>query len=103
MQKVTQQLGKEQAMTKIMMISILIISLALAGCSGMSPTQQRTLSGGAMGAAGGAAIGAIAGNAGLGAVIGGAAGLTGGFLYDQYRRSEEASFQRGYQQGRSSN
>jgi hypothetical protein len=36
-----------------------------------------------MGAAGGAALGAIGGNAALGAAVGAGAGLLGGFLYDQ--------------------
>jgi len=40
----------------------------------MSDTQQRTLSGGAIGGRGGLAIGAVAGNAGLGAAIGAGAG-----------------------------
>jgi hypothetical protein len=42
----------------------------LAGCENMDTTQQRALSGGAIGAGGGAAIGAIVG--GPGAVVGGA-------------------------------
>jgi osmotically inducible lipoprotein OsmB len=87
-------------MMKILLVLMLTISLALAGCAGMTSTQQRTLSGGAFGAAGGAVIGAIAGNAGMGAAIGGAAGLAGGFLYDQYRQSEERAFQQGYQAGK---
>jgi osmotically inducible lipoprotein OsmB len=82
---------------KIMMIGILVFSLAIAGCAGMSQTEQRTLSGGAMGAAGGALIGAMAGNAGLGAVIGGAAGAGGGFLYGRHQESVEAAYQRGRQ------
>jgi hypothetical protein len=41
------------------------------GCSGMSNTQQRVLSGGAVGATGGAIIGAVAGSAALGAAAGG--------------------------------
>jgi hypothetical protein len=73
-------------------------TIALAGCEGMTPTQQSTLSGGAIGAAGGAAIGAIAGNAGLGAAAGGAAGLTGGFLLGQHRQAVRNA----YQQGRAS-
>jgi hypothetical protein len=48
---------------------------SLAGCPDMTPTQQRALSGTAIGAGGGAIIGAIAGNAGFGAGIGAAAGL----------------------------
>ncbi|MHC1698017.1 MAG: hypothetical protein AB9919_08195 [Geobacteraceae bacterium] len=47
----------------------------------MTPTQQRALSGGAIGAAGGAALSAIAGgSAAVGAVIGGAAGVLTGTL-----------------------
>ena len=84
---------------KILMASVLVISLAFAGCAGMTDTQQRTLSGGAMGAAGGAVIGAIAGNAGLGAVIGGAAGAGGGFLYGRHKEAEQAAYQRGVQSG----
>lgn len=48
------------------------LAIGLAGCAGMTTSQQRTLSGTTMGAAGGAVIGAIAGNAGLGAGIGAA-------------------------------
>jgi osmotically inducible lipoprotein OsmB len=86
-------------MMKILMASVLVISLAFAGCAGMTDTQQRTLSGGAMGAAGGAVIGAMAGNAGLGAVIGGAAGAGGGFLYGRHKEAEQAAYQRGVQSG----
>ncbi|MGQ9920370.1 MAG: YMGG-like glycine zipper-containing protein [Desulfobacca sp.] len=73
-------------MRKLMVIMVLCCFLAV-GCSGMSYTTQRTLSGGAIGAASGAAIGAIAGNAGAGAAIGGGAGLLGGYIYDQYKKS----------------
>ncbi len=73
-------------MRKIVVLTLIVCFLAL-GCSGMSTTAQRTLSGGAIGAGTGAAIGAIAGNAGAGAAIGGGAGLLGGYLYDQYRKS----------------
>jgi len=65
----------------------MVVILALAGCSGMSPTEQRVLSGGAMGAAGGALIGAAAGSAAIGAAAGGGAGLLGGLVYDQYQKS----------------
>ena len=66
----------------------MVLMLALAGCSGMSPTQQRVLSGGAMGAAGGALIGAAAGSPAIGAAVGGGAGLLGGLAYDQYQKSQ---------------
>jgi osmotically inducible lipoprotein OsmB len=76
-------------------------SLTLAACSGMNATEQRTLSGGAMGAAGGAALGAIGGNAALGAVAGAGAGLIGGYVYDQHKKSQQQAFQQGYSAGRS--
>ena len=64
-------------MKNLLFITILVIRLALGGCSGMSDNEQRTLSGGAIGAGAGAAIGAVSGNAGLGAVVGAGAGLAG--------------------------
>ena len=48
---------------------VLSTTLGLSACAGQTPTQQRTLSGAAIGAVGGSAIGAIAGNAGLGLAI----------------------------------
>ncbi len=68
-------------------ILMVVLALALGGCSGMSSTQQRVLSGGAIGAGGGALIGLAAGSPAAGAAIGGGAGLLGGFLYDQYQKS----------------
>ncbi len=62
--------------------------ITLSGCANMSSTEQRTLSGAAIGAGTGAAIGSISGNAGTGAAIGAAAGGLGGFLYDRHRKSE---------------
>jgi osmotically inducible lipoprotein OsmB len=60
---------------------IFVALLATAGCANMTPRQQRALSGGAIGAAGGAALGAITGGSpALGAVIGGAAGAATGAL-----------------------
>jgi osmotically inducible lipoprotein OsmB len=69
-------------------VSILATALIIGGCSGMSYTQQRVLSGGAIGAAGGALIGAAAGSAAIGAVAGGGAGLLGGYIYDQNQKSQ---------------
>jgi hypothetical protein len=68
-------------------IIIVVLALALGGCSGMSTTQQRVLSGGAIGASSGALIGWAAGSPAAGAAIGGGAGVLGGFLYDQYQKS----------------
>jgi len=59
--------------------TVLVVgSLVLAGC-GESP-GCRALTGGAMGAAGGAALGAIGGNPALGAIAGGATGAAVGGL-----------------------
>ena len=79
---------------------ILLIALftftGISGCAGMSDTQQRTVTGGLGGAAGGALIGAIAGNAGMGALIGAGVGTAGGYLYGKHKEAE----QRAYNQGR---
>jgi hypothetical protein len=59
----------------------LALIIPVAACEGMNRQQQRALSGGAIGAAGGAAIGAITGGAAVtGALIGGAAGAATGAL-----------------------
>ena len=50
-------------------ILLLTMSLAVGGCAGMSDTQQRTVSGGAIGAGAGAVIGAIAGDTAGGAAL----------------------------------
>lgn len=71
------------------MLTVLLAVFLLYGCAGMTPTQQRMLSGGAIGAAGGAAIGAATGgSAATGAAIGGAAGVVGGVIVDQYEKSQ---------------
>jgi osmotically inducible lipoprotein OsmB len=69
-------------------IGILIAALLAGGCSNMSATQQRTLTGGAIGASSGALIGWAAGCPACGAAIGGGAGLLGGYAYDQYEKSQ---------------
>jgi len=68
-------------------ILLMVLALAVSGCSGMSSTQQRVLSGGALGAGSGALIGWAAGSPAAGAAIGAGAGALGGFLYDQYQKS----------------
>ncbi|HUA52511.1 MAG TPA: YMGG-like glycine zipper-containing protein [Candidatus Sulfotelmatobacter sp.] len=56
-----------------------LLAVALAGCDHMSNSEQRTLSGGAIGAGGGAVLGAVAGfNPLVGAAVGGAAGAVVG-------------------------
>jgi len=72
---------------KKLVILVMITAVVLGGCSGMSPTQQRVLSGSAIGAGGGALIGWAAGCPGCGAAIGAGAGAVGGYAYDQYEKS----------------
>ena len=69
---------------------IAIPALALSvGCTNMTPTEQSTLSGAAIGALGGAAIGGLSGgNAGVGAVIGGAAGAVVGNIYGRNQQQQ---------------
>jgi osmotically inducible lipoprotein OsmB len=68
---------------------IFAVFLFTGACAtGMGPTANTVFTGGALGAGGGALIGAAAGNAGAGAAIGAGAGVLGGFLYDQYRRDQ---------------
>jgi hypothetical protein len=76
-------------MKKTLFALPLVAVLALTGCSGMSTTQQRELSGGAIGAAAGAGITAIAGGNPIWGAIGGAAvGTLGGFLYDKHEQNQ---------------
>lgn len=72
-------------MKKILLALPLIAALSLTGCSNMTTTQQRELSGGAIGAAAGAGITALAGGNPIWGAIGGAAvGVLGGFVYDKH-------------------
>ena len=67
----------------------LCLAGSLVGCANMSSTEQRTLSGAAIGTAGGALIGGLAkGKPATGAAIGAAAGALGGWLYDRHEKSE---------------
>jgi len=60
-------------MLKKMSLAVIALSF-LAGCQNMSQREQRALSGGALGAAGGAVIGALTGSWVTGALVGGAGG-----------------------------
>ena len=73
---------------KGLVVLVFLAALLVGGCSGMSYTEQRVLSGGAIGAGSGALIGAAAGAPGTGAAIGAGAGVVGGYLYDQYEKSQ---------------
>ena len=73
---------------KKMFILVVVAVMVLGGCSGMSNTQQRMLSGGAIGAGGGTLIGWAAGCPACGAAIGAGAGVAGGYVYDRYEKSQ---------------
>jgi len=66
-------------------LTVAVLTAGTLGCAGMSRQQQTTLSGGAIGAGGGALLGGVSGGSpAVGAVLGGAAGaLTGFILGDQ--------------------
>lgn len=68
---------------------VLVVTMLMGGCAGMSYTEQRTLSGAAIGAGGGSLIGWAAGCPGCGAAIGAGAGALGGYVYDRYEKSQD--------------
>jgi uncharacterized membrane protein len=74
-------------MKKVLVLA-LVATFLVVGCGGMTNTQQRVLSGGAIGASSGALIGWAAGNPAVGAAIGGGAGAMAGFVYDQVQKSQ---------------
>ncbi|HET8728555.1 MAG TPA: glycine zipper family protein [Alphaproteobacteria bacterium] len=88
-------------MRRSMLATAIGLALTLGACADMTSGQQRTLSGAAMGSAGGLAIGAIAGDAGMGALIGAGVGAAGGYLYDRNQQSKQAAYERGVQDGQS--
>jgi hypothetical protein len=92
----------EWNMKKIAILVFAVLFINITGCADMSATQQRTVTGGLGGAAAGAAIGAIAGNAGMGALIGGAAAPPNRFLYGRSRDAQDRAFQEGVRQGQNS-
>jgi len=61
----------------------------VAGCSHMSTTQQRALSGGAIGAGSGAALTILTGGSVLlGTAIGAGVGTVGGLVYDDVQKNK---------------
>ncbi len=63
-------------------------ALTLAGCSNLDQTEQRVLSGSAIGAASGVAIGALTGGSALaGGLLGAGGGAGLGWLYDHDQKN----------------
>lgn len=63
-------------------------TLFVSACANMNDTEQRVVSGAAIGGASGAALGAVTGglSIGAGALIGAAAGAAGGYIVDQSQK-----------------
>ena len=65
-------------------IIVALAGIAIGGCSNLNTTEQRVLSGGAIGAGTGAVGTVITGGCvACGAAIGGAVGAAAGYVYDQ--------------------
>lgn len=68
-------------------LAVCAMVLSLSACSGMSTTQQRTLSGAAIGTGVGVAGTAMTGGCiSCGAAVGAAAGAAGGYIYDKSKK-----------------
>ncbi len=73
--------------------------LAMSGCAGLTNTQQRAVTSTGIGAAGGALLGAIGGNAGMGALAGAGADLAGRLIFDSVKRNEAQDYRSGFADG----
>jgi hypothetical protein len=80
-------------------VPLLAGMLATSGCANMSQTEQRTLSGAAIGTGVGAVVGAATGEWGW-AAGGAAIGAAGGYLYDQQKQKEQRAYEQGVQAGK---
>ena len=70
-------------------LAVLAVSgLLLAGCAGMGDTEQRVLTGAAIGAGAGAGLGAVTGGLSIpaGAIIGAGAGAVTGLAVDVLKK-----------------
>ncbi len=75
---------------KKLLVLVVVATLVVSGCASMSTTEQRVLSGGAIGAGSGALIGWAAGNPAVGAAVGAGAGALGGYIYDRVDRARSS-------------
>ena len=75
---------KTSTRTRHFIVLSFLLLFVLAGCAGMNTSQRRVFTGTAVGVGTGALLGEVTGgNPAAGAVIGGAVGALGGYLYDQ--------------------
>jgi len=80
---------KESTMKTRNLVLACCLMGGLTGCANMNSSEQRTLSGAAIGTAAGAVVGELATGQPLhGAAIGAVAGALGGWLYDRHEKSE---------------
>lgn len=79
-----------KAKQMVVVAAIVAATAGVSGCASMSSTQQRTLSGAAIGAAGGALI-----DGSTGALIGAGVGAASGYLWDQHKQSEQRAYEQG--------
>jgi osmotically inducible lipoprotein OsmB len=88
-----------RAMTAMVALSLLVVTVALAGCGpqGMSTTTEGTLGGGVLGGGTGAIIGAAVGHPLAGAAIGGALGAGTGYVVGSSLQNQQTATQQ--QQG----
>jgi hypothetical protein len=83
---------------KLILAPTLVAALTLAGCSGMTASQQSTLSGAGIGTAAGVAVGAITGEWAW-AAAGAAIGAGAGYLTEQERQRQAAAQQKAFNEG----
>jgi len=89
-------------MKKIISVTI-AIPFALSGCSGLTTSQQRELSGAGIGAAVGAVgVALFHGNPIWGAVGGAAVGAASGYVYDHYEKTKQSEYNKGFAAGQKS-
>ncbi len=76
-------------MKRILITTLLVMSLGFSACTNMSRTQQGALSGGAIGAGAGLGIAALTGGGlGMGALLGGGLGAVAGGLYGNEKEGQ---------------
>lgn len=89
-------------MKRFLSIAI-VLPVTLTSCSGLTTGQQRELSGAGIGAAVGAVGTAIFhGNPIWGAVGGAAVGAASGYVYNQYEKTKQTEYNKGYAAGQKS-
>ena len=81
-------LRKQAALTSM----LVLLAGSVAGCAGMNDTEQRVLSGAAIGAGAGAGLGAVTGGLSIagGAAIGAAAGAVSGLAVDYFKKDSNS-------------